>query len=36
MGGTAGNVIFYGNSDTKNTNVAAILKYEMGTNLPPL
>jgi hypothetical protein len=34
MRGSAGNVVFYGTSVTKDTNVAAMLNYEVDTNLP--
>ena len=35
MRGAAGNVVFYGTSVTNDTNVAAMLNYEVDTNLPP-
>ena len=35
MRGLADNVVFYGNSVTSDTNVAAKLNYGVYTNLPP-
>ena len=34
MRGAAGNVLFYGTSVTKYKNEAAILNYEVDTNIP--
>ena len=36
MRGTAGNVLLYGTSVTDDTKEAAMLNYELDTNLPSL